>query len=239
MQRQAAIWILGAFKTSPLYGIKTIAELVPIYLHLLKLGSKSQLCTNKLPLSHLIWSLINSSSNSNSCFNAVSLDLLTNRQHTLVKGHLIDLANRFNEYLSSFDPLNLEFSPGLQVIDNFSDQISFVLNKDKNNKLRAQNLDKIVLESSSSPSIAIIASDVSIKNLVATSIMHIHTHNKPIIKTIHHIVNVTSTKAELFTIRCGINQSSCLDYISKIIVITDSIHAVKRIFDLFIHSFQV
>ena len=54
MQRQAAIWILGAFKTSPLYGIKTIAELVPIYLHLLKLGSKSQLCTNKLPLSHLI-----------------------------------------------------------------------------------------------------------------------------------------------------------------------------------------
>ena len=215
MQRQAAIWILGAFKTSSLYGIKAITELVSIYLHLLKLGSRSQLCTNKLPLSHL------------------------NRQHALVKGHLIDLANRFNECLPSFDPLNLEFSPGLQVIDNFSDQISFVLNKEKNNKLRAQNLDKIVLESSSSPSIAIITSDVSIKNLIATSIVHIHTHNKPIIKTIHYTVNVTSTKTELFTIKCSINQSSCLDYISKIIVITDSIHAVKRIFDLFIHPFQV
>ena len=157
----------------------------------------------------------------------------------MVKGHLIDLANRFNECLPSFDPLNLEFSPGLQVIDNFSDRISFVLNKEKNNKLRTQNLDKMVLESFSSPSITIIASDVSIKNSVATSIAHIHTHNKPIIKMIHHTVNVTSTKAELFTIRCGINQLSCLNYISKIIVITDSIHAVKRIFDLSIHLFQV
>ena len=54
MQRQAVIWILGAFKTSPLHGIEAIAELVPIYLHLLKLGGRSQLCTNKLPSSHLI-----------------------------------------------------------------------------------------------------------------------------------------------------------------------------------------
>ena len=208
MQRQAAIWILGAFKMSSLYGIKAIAGSVPIYLHLLKLGGRSQLCTNKLPSSHLIWSLINSSPNSNSCFDTVSLNSLTNKQRTLVKGHLIDLANRFNECLPSFNSLNLEFSPDLQVINNFSDRISFVLNKEKNNKLHAQNLDKMVLESSFSPSIAIIASDVSIKNLVAISIVHIYTHDKPIIKTIHYAVNVTSTEAELFAIRCGINQLS-------------------------------
>jgi len=33
MQRKAAIWILGAFKTSPLFGIKAIAGLIPINLH--------------------------------------------------------------------------------------------------------------------------------------------------------------------------------------------------------------
>jgi len=95
----------------------------------------------------------------------------------------------------------------------------------------------MVLESSSLPSVAIIASDMSIKNLVATSITHIHTYDKPIIKMIHHVVNITSTETELFAIRCGINQSSCLNNISKIIVITDSIHVIKRIFDLSIHPF--
>ena len=125
MQRQAAIWILRAFKTSPLYGIEVIAGLVPIHLHLLKLGGRSQLCTNKLPPSHLIQSLIKLCLNTNSCFDAVSLNLLTNKQYTLVKGHLIDSANRFNECLPSFDSLNLEISPGLQVIDNF--QIKFLL----------------------------------------------------------------------------------------------------------------
>ena len=34
MQRRAAIWILGAFKTSPSYSIKAIAGLIPIKLHL-------------------------------------------------------------------------------------------------------------------------------------------------------------------------------------------------------------
>ena len=79
MQRRAAIWIFRAFKTFSSYGIEAIAGLVPIYLYLYKLGGRSQLCTNKLPPSHIIWSLINLSPNSNSCFNAVSLDSLTNR----------------------------------------------------------------------------------------------------------------------------------------------------------------
>ena len=239
IQKQVVIWILGAFKIFSLYGIKAIAGLISIYLYLQKLGRRSQLHTNKLLPSHLIHSLINSRLNSNSYFNAVTLDSLTNRQCVLVKGHLIDSANWLNECFPSFNPLNLEFSPGLKVIDNFSDCISFVHNKEKNNKSHIQSLDEMVLESSSLSSVAIIALDVSIKNLVAMSIMYIHIHDKLIIKIIHYAINVTSTEVELFTIRCGINQSSHLNNISKIIIITDFIHIVKRIFDLSIHSFQV
>ena len=65
----------------------------------------------------------------------------------------------------------------------------------------------MVLESSSFSLIAIIVSDVSIKNNVATSIMHIYIYNKPLTKIIHHTVLVTSTEAELFVIRYGINQA--------------------------------
>jgi len=42
------------------------------------------------------------------------------------------MANRFNESFPSFIPLHSEFSPGLRIIDNFSDHISFnVHNKGK------------------------------------------------------------------------------------------------------------
>jgi len=37
MQRRAAIWILGAFKTSPVEAIQAIAGIIPIKLHLQKL----------------------------------------------------------------------------------------------------------------------------------------------------------------------------------------------------------
>ena len=79
----------------------------------------------------------------------------------------------------------------------------------------------------------------SIKNNVATSIVHIHMVDKPLTKTVHHAVNVTSTEAELFAIRCGINQTLRFNNISKVIIITDSIYAVHKIFDSLAHPYQI
>jgi len=42
MQRRAAIWILGTFKMSLSFGVKAIADLIPINLHLQKLSGRSQ-----------------------------------------------------------------------------------------------------------------------------------------------------------------------------------------------------
>ena len=78
MQRRAAIWTLGAFKTSPLYGIEAIAELVPIKLHLQKLGGRSQLRVHKLLPNHLIHSLIDPQSSVSTFQNFIHLDSLTN-----------------------------------------------------------------------------------------------------------------------------------------------------------------
>ena len=41
MQRRAAIWILGAFKTSPSEGIEALVDLIPIKYHLQKLTERS------------------------------------------------------------------------------------------------------------------------------------------------------------------------------------------------------
>ena len=245
MQRKAAIWILGVFKTSPSLGIEAIVGLIPIKLHLQKLGRRSQLWAHSLPPNHLIQTIMESYHGTHKLWHPALLDTLTNCQRSHVKGYLVDTNNKFNRIFPFFSPLHSELSPGLRIIDNFSDQFSFNLcNKGKNNKIHLQQLNNMVIKSSDSPSTAIVIMDASIKNNIATSILHMHTFNSPLIKTLHHTVFVTSTEAELFTIRCGINQASNHEDISKIIIITDSIHMAKKIFDPFLsnpyggHSYQ-
>ena len=45
-------------------------------------------------------------------------------------------------------------------------------------------------------------------------------------------------EVELFAIRCSINQAYIKENMSKIIIVTNSIHAVKKIFDSKLHPFQ-
>ena len=56
---------------------------------------------------------------------------------------------------------------------------------------------------------------------------------------IHHSTFVTSTEAELFAIRCSINQATSIDNISKIIIITDSIYVARKIFNHSSHPYQI
>ena len=141
----------------------------------------------------------------------------------------------------SFSPLHPEFFPDSRIINNFPDCFSFNLSnkQEKNNTICFQQLDDLVLKLSYSLSIAIVVMDASIKNNIAISILHVHLANHPITKTVHYVIFVTSTEAELFAIRCGINQACNKENISKIIVITDSIYAAKKIFDATSHSYQI
>jgi len=97
----------------------------------------------------------------------------------------------------------------------------------------------LAFESLSIPSRVLIITDASIKNNIATSILHTHIHNRPVTKTLHHAVNITSIEAELFAIRCGINQATNYNDISKIIIVTDSIHAARKIFDPSLYPYQI
>ena len=239
IQRRATLWILGAFKTSPTFSIKAIAGLIPINLHLQKLSSRSQIWAHSLPPNHIIWSLIEPNFPSSTSQHSSSLGVLTKHQHKSIKEHLVDIDNRFNEVFPSFALLHPEFS---LVIDTFSDCFSFNLfSKQKNNSLKMyiHQLDNIVIKSSSIPSLALIITDTSIKSNIAMFILHMHICNKPISKTLYHAVHIMSTEAELFAIRCSINQAMNHNDISKIIVITDSIHAAKKIFDLSSYLYQV
>ena len=97
----------------------------------------------------------------------------------------------------------------------------------------------MTIQASTSPHTVIVVSDASIMNDIATSISHIHIYDQPLVKMVHHTVFITSTEVELFTIRCGINQACNKENISKVIVITNSIHAAKKIFDTKSHPYQI
>ena len=77
LQRRAAIWILGAFKISPSYGIKAIMGLIPIHLHLQKLSRRSQLRVHTLSANHILRLLMDNKSDNSSLSHSLLLSSLT------------------------------------------------------------------------------------------------------------------------------------------------------------------
>ena len=239
MQRRAAIWILGAFKTLPTEGIEAIAGIIPIKFHLQKLTKRSQICPLKLSTNHIIRALIEDTPNPLKPPNPHMVSSLTNWQKNIAKEHPIDSCNKAYSLFPAFSPLNWEFTPGFCLTNIFSDCFSFnLVNKKEKDSICVQELNEMTLWISSSPSTAFIVTNASIKDDIATYILHVHSANQPLIKTVHHAAFVTSTEAELFAIRCSINQACIKENVSKIIIITDSIHVAKKIFNSKLHLFQ-
>jgi len=126
------------------------------------------------------------------------LGFLSKHQHQLIKGPIVNMDNHFNEVFPSFDPLNSEFFPGCRIIDTFSSCFSFhSFSKHNEDSLKSHvhRLDKLAIESSNNPSHALVIMDASVKNNITMSISHIHIHNKPITKTLHHTINCYELKS--------------------------------------------
>jgi len=175
MQRRATIWILGAFRTSSTEGLEAIVGLIPIKLHLHKLASRSQLHSAALPKNHLIKTLIEDVPNTYTKPSPHSINILTDRQKNSVKGHLIDSYNKLHGIFPLFSPLDPELNLGSRIIDIFQDQFSFNLaNKAKNDSAHSQQLNDMTISSSMSSHTAIVVSNASVKNNIATSVSHIH-----------------------------------------------------------------
>ena len=77
MQRRAAIWILGAFRTLPMEGLEAIADLIPIKFHLQKLTSRSQLHSAALLENYLIRTLMDDPHNAHKKPTPHSINTLT------------------------------------------------------------------------------------------------------------------------------------------------------------------
>jgi len=230
------------FQTSPLFGVEAIVDLIPINLHLHKISGQALLRAHTLSHNHILYSFLESRPSDDHTHHLLFLDSLTCCQRENIKGTIVDIDNRYNEVFPLFDLLNTEFPPGSHIIDVFPSHFSFYpFTKSNDNNLEncVHQLNNIAITSSLDCSHVLIISDGGIKNNVAISITHIHVRDRPIVKIIYHAANITLTEAELFAIRYSINQAVNLPGISKIVIVTDFLYAVKKIFDSFIHPFQM
>ena len=147
--------------------------------------------------------------------------------------------NKWNKFFLSFSFFNEEFKPGSQLTDLFPDCFSFYSCLSCVKK-HIEKLDEIALRALSNSTLTIIVSDdASIKNYITTLIFHIYSFNKPVVKTIHRTINITTTEAELFAIQYGINQAVANFNTNYIVAITDSLHVARRIFNSLVHPYQI
>jgi len=141
-----------------------------------------------------------------------------------------------------FHSLNSKLSLGTRLVNIFSSCFSFHKADCHNKESKiayCKKLDELVLNVLLKPNTIIVVFDTSIRNNIAISITHVHSFNNSIKKTLYHAVDITSIEAELFAIKCRINQAVQLPDSSHIIIITDTQHIVYKIFDFSIHPYKL
>ena len=85
----------------------------------------------------------------------------------------------------------------------------------------------------------LIISNTNVKNNITTVVSHIQREHEIIIKTVYYAMNIMSTRAKVFTMRCSISQASQAQDITYIAVIINVILATKRIFNMSLHLYQL
>jgi len=242
LQRRAALWITGTFKTSPSKGVKGIAGLIPISLHLRKLSGQSYLRYSTIFSNHAIASLLEHGHTQPSSLHKLALPNLTTKQKAKLKSPIIDIDHHLIQTFPAFTtkPVRI-FTPGLCLVDRFPSQFPFFFASDKSDKSKTHHLNTLkntFSSSLSSPSHTCIIADGGVKNGTITAISHIWHANTRIKRLQMHAMNASSTEAEIMAMRIGLEFALSIEDIKHITLITDSIHAAKKIFDTTIHPYQ-
>ncbi|PPR07578.1 hypothetical protein CVT26_002381, partial [Gymnopilus dilepis] len=123
MQRKAALWITGAFRTSPTGGVEALAGLLPIP-HLLKrMADRAAARFVTLTKTHPLRALVTEEYHGEAPLHRTSLARLTPRQREKVKGPLVDNTTVCPLISEPIAPVPPQAQPGLRLVDRFSDQI--------------------------------------------------------------------------------------------------------------------
>jgi len=167
---------------------------------------------------------------------------LTTKQKSNLKSPIKDVNERLNEVQPCFDPDHILFSPGLRVVDHFSDRIVFhspYSSSDEDTFKHIQRLNQAFKNAQTpSHSTAIIADGGVKKSNVVSAVAHTWS-DYHVIKQAHaQAMNIIPVEAELMAIRIGLIPAMENPMNHFILVVTDAISAAKQILESRPNSLQ-
>ncbi|CAA7259601.1 unnamed protein product [Cyclocybe aegerita] len=222
MQRKAALWITGAFCTSPTGGLEALAGLIPIHLMLKKLATRTVYCVATLSDTHPLHSMMGEGLLKRAEPHTHSAALMTPAMRGKVKSTVMEVDKHIHTLTESFEPFAPEAHPGDQLLDRYADRLHF-------DEPRADPLTVLAATDGSVP---------QSNQYQATSVAIIYKGHHKLERTCYVSGRVTALDAELNAIACAVRlavkQANC----QHIMVFIDSMGSVHKAVDPSVHSGQ-
>ncbi|KAJ2911670.1 hypothetical protein MD484_g8746, partial [Candolleomyces efflorescens] len=244
MQRKAACWITGAFRTLPTGGTESLAGLPPIHLHLRKLSQRAILRTATLSDTHPLRSLFKGEhAKAATPMLGAACWASTERQkqvHDTISKSSVLLDELTEEFSSCVD----ENTPGIRLMDLFSERVGFesLTGRDKKALDSHRNLlNQLSYQAREDPSVALCGTDCSVpvrSSHQATAVFVIERVGHDQLASTWVAGRVLSADAELLAIRMIVSKAVTLENCTRIIIFTDSMAAARRAVDPSVHSGQ-
>ncbi|CAA7269037.1 unnamed protein product [Cyclocybe aegerita] len=239
MQRKAALWITGAFCTSPTGGLEALAGLIPVHLMLKKLATRAVYHVATLSDTHPLRSMMGEGLLKRAVPHAPSATLMTPAMRGKVKSTVMEVDERVHTLTESFEPFAPEACPGDRLLDRYADHLHF----DKHNPTqdRRPYLDKLIANARADPLTVLVATDGSVpwsNQYQAASAAIIYKGHHKLGRTHYVSGRVTAPDAELNAIACAVHlavkQANC----QHIMVFTDSMGLAHKAVDPSVYSGQ-
>ncbi|CAA7267356.1 unnamed protein product [Cyclocybe aegerita] len=239
MQQQAALWITGAFRTSPTGGLEALAGLIPVHLMLKKLATCAVYCIATLSDTHPLRSMMGKRLLKRAEPHARSAALMTPAMQGKVKSTVMEVDEHIHALTESFEPFAPEACPGDRLLDRYADRLCF--DERDPTQDRHPYLDGLIANTRADPLTVLAATDGSVpqsNQYQAASAAIIYKGHCELKRTHYVSGRVTTPDAELNAILCAVRlavkQANC----QHIMVFTDSMGSAHRAVDPSIHSGQ-
>ncbi|CAA7265984.1 unnamed protein product [Cyclocybe aegerita] len=239
MQRKAALWIMGAFRTSPTGSLEALAGLIPVHLMLKKLATRAVYHVATLSDTHPLRSMMGEGLLKRAEPHARSAALMTPAMLGKVKSTVMEVDEHIHTLTESFKPFAPEARPGDRLLDRYADRLHF----DKRNPPQDRHpyLDELIANARADPLTALAATNGSVpqsNQYQAASAAIIYKGHRELERTHYVSGRVTAPDAELNAITCAVHlavkQANC----QHIMVFTDSMGLAHKAVDPSVHSGQ-
>ncbi|CAA7265986.1 unnamed protein product [Cyclocybe aegerita] len=214
MQWKAALWITGAFRTSPAGGLEALTGLIPVHLMLKKLATRAVYRVATLSDTHPLRSMMGKGLLKQVAPHACSAALMTPAMRGKVKSTIMEVDKHIHTLTESFKPFAPEARPGDWLLDHYADRLHF--DKCDPTQDRRPYLDELIAKARANPLTVLAATDGSVpqsNQYQAASAAIIYKGHCELERTRYVSGRVTAPDVELNAIACAVclavKQANC------------------------------